>query len=182
MITDYLSPNNIQQVSDDFFYTIPWNDLDSSTSSSAFATTSKPLYTISGLWMERFRSKTNQIWMTNYQIPILSNNIIGIELQVNIQRVARIQDLVIQLTLNGELIGLNYGVDMTTQYAHLHNIDLIGDHHVYGGPNDLWGTDLTINDISNSSFGAVVSFQSNETIPHNDLAYINQIALRIHFG
>jgi len=182
MNTDFISANTVQQVSDNFYYTIPWNDVTSSTSNDAYAVSSDTLYTIPGLWMERFRSKTNQIWMTDYQIPLLSETIVGIELRVNIKRSARIQDLTIQLTLNGNLIGLNYGVDMTTQYAYQHNLPVIGDYNVYGGPTDMWGTTLTTTDITDPTFGAVVAFQSNETLPHRDLAYINQLALRIHFG
>lgn len=182
MITDFISANTVDQVSDNVYYTIPWNDINLSTSNDAYAVSSNTLYTISGLWMERFRSKTNQLWTTNYQIPSLSNTIIGIELRVNIKRSARIQDLTIQLTLNGELIGLNYGVYMTTQYAYQHNLPLIDDFNIYGGPTDMWGTTLTPTEITDPTFGAVIAFQSNETLPHRDLAYLNQIALRIHFG
>ena len=84
MITDFISANTVDQVSDNVYYTIPWNDINLSTSNDAYAVSSNTLYTISGLWMERFRSKTNQLWTTNYQIPSLSNTIIGIELRVNI--------------------------------------------------------------------------------------------------
>ena len=182
MITSFISAETVEQVSDNFYYTIPWNDIDNSTSTDTFSVSSDTLYTISGLWMERFRSKTNQIWTTNYQIPLLSSIITGIELRINIRRAARIQDLVIQLTLNGELIGLNYGVDMTTQFAYLHNLPIIGDYHEYGGPSDMWGTDLNTVDLVNATFGAVLSFQSNEILPHRDLAYLNQIALRVHFA
>ena len=182
MKTDFLPPSTIEQITDDINSTIPWKNLSLSTSLESYAVSESTLYTISGLWMERFRSKTSQIWTTNYQILVLSNTLTGIELRVNVLRSARIQDLIIQLTLNGELIGINYAVDMTTQYAYQHNIPLVGDYNIYGGNLDLWGTELTTQDIQNNTFGAVVSFQSNETLPHRDLVYINQLAIRAHFG
>ena len=153
MKTDFLPPSTIEQITDDINSTIPWKNLSLSTSLESYAVSESTLYTISGLWMERFRSKTSQIWTTNYQIPVLSNTLTGIELRVNVLRSARIQDLIIQLTLNGELIGINYAVDMTTQYAYQHNIPLVGDYNIYGGNLDLWGTELTTQDIQNKITG-----------------------------
>jgi hypothetical protein len=181
MITNFISPTNIQQIPDTEFVTIPWVNLPYCIGKNSLAMTDQPLYTISGLWMERFRSKTNQIWTTGYNIPRLPNDITGISLRVNINRAARIRDLIIQLTLGGELIGQNYAFEMTNEYAYMHNIPLVGDYNVYGGSADMWGTELTAMDVADPSFGAALSFQSNETLPHRDLAYINQIAIQVNY-
>ena len=85
------------------------------------------------------------------------------------------------MTLGGELIGNNYAVDISTQYAYMHNIPLIAECNIYGGENDLWGTDLTSANLLDPTFGAVLSFQSNEMLPHRDLAYINQIAIQVNY-
>jgi len=55
------------------------------------------------------------------------------------------------------------------------------DVSIYGSTDDLWGTNLTINDIQDPSFGVVVSLQSHPTIPHRDIGYIDQISLRVSF-
>ena len=48
---------------------IDWNFNSSSISVSAVAISKNPLYTISGIWMEKFLSNTSQLWCTGYNIP-----------------------------------------------------------------------------------------------------------------
>ena len=182
MQTNFTFAANITQVSDDEFYTIPINNLNLVTSSESYAESKDPLYTISGLWMERFRSKTNQIWTTNYAFSDVIGTITGIEVQINIKRNARIEDLVIQLTLHGKLIGDNRAIQQTSQESFMSGIAQPTDFFVYGGPNDMWGTLLTVGDINDPSFGVVISFQSNETLPHRDLVYINQLGMRVIYS
>lgn len=131
-----------------------------------------------------------QIAITGYstQVPGLTQ-VAGIELALNVQRAGRIQDLKIKLVLNGVEIAnsnnlastinpvqtdMNTG-DFTTPQ------DPVGDFSIYGGPADLWGTALTASDVADPTFGVVVSFQSNATYPHRDLAYLSQVALRITY-
>ena len=156
-------------------------------SESSRAMTNKPLYTISGLWMEQFRSVTDQLWCTNLQIPDLERPVLGIEFSLSCLRQARIQDSIIQLTLNNELIGNNYASTVNPVQSDMYTGDLtaptpLGDYNIYGSSSDTWGTTLTSANLSDPTFGIVISFSSNHVYPHKDLAYINQIGIRITYG
>jgi len=155
----------------------------------SYATSSKPLYTISGIWMEKFLSNTSQLWCTGYKFPNTGKPVTGIELQLNIQRSARIQDLLIQLTLNGQLIGDNYASGVNVVQSDMYTGDFtiplhpVGDLNVYGSSTDLWGTTgLTSADIANPTFGVAVSFSSNPIYPHRDICYLDQASLRITYA
>ena len=69
--TAFLTPGTVTQVTDD--NGIAWSHILGSVgrdpTGSQYTITSKELYTISGLWQERFASKTNQLWFTNFPIP-----------------------------------------------------------------------------------------------------------------
>jgi len=131
---------------------------------------------------------------TNYSPAVPSTvsyipTILGIECQINVQRAARIEDLIIQLTLNGTLIGDNYASTINPVQSDMYTGDFttplnpVGDYNIYGSPADLWGTTgLTASDLANSTFGIVVSFKSNAIYPHRDLVYVSQVGLRITYG
>jgi hypothetical protein len=132
-----------------------------------------------------------RIALTGYstRVPGLTQ-VAGIELALNVQRAGRIQDLKIKLVLNGvEIVNSNnlastinpVQTDMNTGDFTTPQ-DPVGDFHIYGSPADLWGTALTASDVADPTFGVVVSFQSNATYPHRDLAYLNQVALRITYA
>ena len=183
MQTNFIIPQTITQVNDDTIPTIPWLNIENASSSVFYATSSAPLYCISGLWQERFRSKTSQIVATNFNIPLLTNNVLtGVEVQAFVKRKARIEDLTIQLTLNGELIGDNKADMISSQQAYQENIQQAGDYYVYGNATDLWNSNLTAADLQNSTFGVVIAYQSNIQIPHSDTVYFNQLAIRISFA
>ena len=178
-------PNEILPGND----SIDWNFNPNIISPNAIAVTKKPLHTISGIWMEKFLSNTSQLWLTGFHIPNLSGTVIGIEFQLNILRSARIEDLIIQLTLNGELIGDNCAStvnpvqsDMYTG-ALLEPVNPVGDYNIYGSPVDLWGTNgLTPTNLADPTFGIVISFKSNVIYPHTDMAYVDQVGLRITYA
>jgi hypothetical protein len=182
-ITQVNVPNEITGIP-----SIDWNFNPNVIADSSEAVTKAGLYTMSGLWMEKFLSNTSQLWCTGYNIPNTNNPVVGIEFQLNIQRAARIEDLMIQLTLNGELIGDNYASMINPVQSDMYTGDNtvptpVGDLHIYGGPADLWGTiDLTAANIADPTFGIVVSFRSNAIYPHRDLAYLSQVALRITYA
>jgi hypothetical protein len=168
---------------------IDWITKGNTIVENNYAVSSKPLYTISGLRMEKFLSNTSQLWCTNYKIPNVTRTITGIELQLNIQRAGRIEDLVIQLTLNGQLIGDNYASTINPVQSSMYTGDIpnlplpVGNTHIYGGPTDLWNTTgLTAANIADATFGVVVSFKSNQIYPHKDIAYLDQTALRITYA
>lgn len=209
--TNYLSPTNIQQVATDDT-TIEWQSLHNIIDKGSYASIITPLHTISGLWQERYRTHTNQIWTTGYDIigtklitqagdmittennvqlildSATTHTLVGIELSLSTQRLSRVEDLVIQLCLNGALIGLNYALDVPPDIANMYTSDNgivltpAGNYEVYGGEFDMWGTTLTIADLTNPTFGIVVSFQSHPTIPHRDIASVDQIALRVYYN
>jgi hypothetical protein len=62
-------------------------------------------------------------------------------------------------------------------------LPIIGDSNIYGSSTNLWGTTgLTSTNVSDPSFGIIISFRSNQVYPHRDIAQINQIALGITYG
>ena len=190
--TAFLFPTTVNQVSIPNEITgipsIDWQGLEYISNTGSYAVTKKPLYTISGLWMEKFLSNTSQIWLTGFSIPNNNSTLTGIEFQLNIQRAARIEDLIIQLTLNGELIGENQASWVNPVQSNMYTGDFteplnpVGDYNVYGGPTNLWGTALTSTDITDPTFGVVISFKSNTTYPHSDIAYVDQVAVRTTYA
>ena len=174
---------------------IDWTGLENITSQSSYATTVKPLYTISGLWMEKFLSNTSILYLTGFNFPNTHQTVSGIELRLNVLRSARIEDLVIQLTdggldLNGMpiIIGENVASTVNPVQSDMYTgevtvpLNPVGDFNIYGGPTDLWGATLSSADIASPTFGIVISFKSNIIYPHSDLAYVNQVALRITYS
>jgi hypothetical protein len=190
--TPFHTPHTIDQVTIPNEITgypsIDWNNLQSITDTGSYAVTQRPLYTISGLWMEKFLSNTSQIWMTEFNFPIYDGTLIGIEFQLRIQRASRIEDLLIQLTLGGDLIGDNMASVINPVQSNMYTGDFteplypVGDYNIYGGPENLWGTQLSNEDIMDPTFGIVISFKSNTTYPHSDLAYVDQVALRATYA
>jgi len=169
---------------------IDWKFNPTALVPNVYAVSNKPLYTISGIWMEKYLSNTSQLWCTGYNIPSTGKKILGIELILDMQRNARIEDLIIQLTLGGQLIGNNYASTINPVQSSMYTgggpSDVypvpVGDYNVYGGSLDLWGTALTSANVADPTFGIVVSFKSNAIYPHRDLAYIDQAGLRITYA
>jgi hypothetical protein len=191
-IRTFQNPTNITQVTIPNEITgipsIDWNFNSTAIAPGAYATSTKPLYTISGLWMEKFLSNTSQLWLTNYKFTDPGRTVVGIELQLNVLRAARIEDLLIQLTLGGNLIGNNLAStvnpvqsDMYTG-ALLEPLHPVGDLSIYGSSTDLWGTTLSSADVADPTFGVVVSFKSNVIYPHRDTVYLDQASLRITYA
>jgi hypothetical protein len=184
-------PTQITQVSSTNNITgrpsIDWNFDSSTVSPDNPAYTLGTLYTMSGFWQEKFFSQTSELVCTNFNFQNLGT-VTGIELELTVQRVARIQDLVIQLTLNGELIGDNMASIINPVQADMYTSDTtvpltpINDFNIYGGPTNMWGTTLTAEDIMDPSFGVILSFRSNVIYPHNDTVYLDQVALRITYA
>jgi len=190
--TPFYSPRSVEQVAvmNEVTHTpsIDWDDLEFIIGKNSFARSKKPLYTISGFWMEKFLSNTSQIVLTDFNFPSTNRTVTGIEFQLGIQRASRIEDLQIQLTLGGDLIGDNLASHVNPVQSDMYTGDYttplnpVGDYHIYGGTGNMWGTELTAPDISNPTFGIVIAFKSNQIYPHRDLAYVNQVALRITYA
>ena len=167
------------------YNSIAWNHENSINTISA-AYTESALHTISGMWFEKFLSYTNQLWCTGFNIPVTTDQIAGVELIIEVQRAARIQDSVIQLTYQGQLIGENYAIlaPIITDVNTGNTISPIQtpDLHVYGSPTDLWGVSITPEMMADPSFGVVVAFGSNPMMPHRDIPYLSQVALQITYA
>jgi hypothetical protein len=170
---------------------IDWVTKNNTILENNYAYSKKPLYTVSGLWMEKFLSNTSQLWCTGYKIPNSGQKVTGIEFLLNVKRAARIEDLVIQLTLNGELIGDNRASTINPVQSSMYtgggpnDVPLVpvGDNYIYGSSSDLWGTaGLTSSNIADATFGVVVSFKSNIIYPHSDTAYLDQASIRVTYA
>jgi len=167
---------------------IDWN-YNGSISENNYAVTQLPLHTISGLWMERFLSNTSQLWCVNLGIPNNNQTVTGIEFNLVMERYARIEDLLIQLTLGGNLIGDNRAstinpvpVDIYTGSDYGVLMEPPGNNYTYGSSSDLWGTAFTSANVADPTFGIAVSFRSNPAFPHRDLAYLYQLGIRITYA
>ena len=165
---------------------IDWN-YNGSISENNYAVTQQPLHTISGLWMERFLTNTSQLWCVNLNIPNNNSTVQGVEFNLVMERYTRVEDLLIQLTLGGVLIGENKASTINPVPADIYTgddygviMDPPGNNYTYGSSTDLWGTSgLTAANVSDPTFGIVVSFKSNPAFPHRDLAYLYQLGIRI---
>ena len=192
MTTQFYTPTTIQEVTptDDYLMQpiIGWKH-NGTISDNNYAVTNQSLYTISGLWMEKYLSHTSELWCTGLNIPDTEQQVVGIEFLLLMHRFSRIEDLRIQLTLNGEAIGDNMASPVNPVQSNMYTgensplLPIVGDTNIYGSTNELWGTtDLTSANVADSSFGIIISFRSNQVYPHRDIAQINQIALGITYG
>jgi hypothetical protein len=167
---------------------IPWKNLQYLHGESNYATSNGPLYTISGFWQEKFYTETDQLVTTGYGFEDTGAQVLGIEALVSVRRVSRVQDLVIQLTLNGELVGDNLASAINPVQSNMYTGELdipptpIGDINIYGSASELWGREWASAEIADPSFGIAVSFKSNQIVPHRDLVYFDQVALRITYA
>ena len=170
--TAFLTPGTVTQVTDD--NGIAWLNVLGSVgrdpTGAQYAITSKELHTISGLWQERFASKTNQLWFTNFPFAVSGTTLYGVEVQFNSIRANRVQDYIVQLVLNGALVGDNIADPSTDNVK------------TYGSSTNLWNSGVTLTDMSNPTFGVAISLRSNVLTPHSDLGYLDQARMRITYG
>lgn len=96
----------------------------------------------------------------------VTGTVTGIQAQLDIQRVARIQDHVVQLWYHGA-VGVNRAVDSAEDVQH------------YGDAHDLWATDQPI-DFNSTAFGIVVDLQPHHAIPSSTPAIIASVQLRLY--
>jgi hypothetical protein len=112
---------------------------------------------------------------TNYAPAVPSTvsyvpTILGIEVKFNSLRVNRVQDYIVQLVLNGALVGDNIADPITDNLK------------TYGSPTNLWNSSIALTDVSNATFGVAISLRSNVLTPHSDLGYLDQVRMRITYG
>lgn len=94
-----------------------------------------------------YRSNKANFNNFGFNVP-LNATIVGIEAAI-LQRVSSpgggIHDSILTLGLNGSALGIN-------KASALNWFDTLNTQ-TYGGPNDLWGTTLTPNDVNDATFG-----------------------------
>jgi hypothetical protein len=72
--------------------------------------------------------------------------------------------------LNGAVVGDNIAEPSTDNLK------------TYGSSTNLWNSNITFANISNSTFGVAISLRSNVVTPHKDLGYLDQVRMRITYG
>lgn len=90
----------------------------------------------------------------------------GIELELEITRLARVQDKTIQIWSQGAPRGRN-----------LANLSA-GDIAVYGGSGDLWNTENL--DVTDPGFGFLIDLQPHTEYPSSNLVYLRRVLLRLY--
>jgi hypothetical protein len=169
---------------------IDWTIKNNTITENNYAISSKPLYTISGVWMEKFLSNTSELYCTGYNFSNTGNTVVAVELALNIQRAGRIQDLKIKLVLNGAEIANSNNLASTINpvQSNMYTGDNstvptpLGNYNIYGGSLSTWGVSLTSAQVADPTFGVVISFHSNQIYPHTDLVYLSQAALRVTYA
>jgi hypothetical protein len=174
MTTEWTLPNTVTQYAEQGGEDghISWLEVDNFNSLKSFdgksVRTSRDLIHIAREPRRDITEKTYYLKITNFNFVGLPQTLNGIELKISMNRVGRITDDTVQLCLNDDLIGLNQ--------ASL-DLSLI---KIYGSETDKWGTNLTMQDIQNSSFGIVLRFQSHPNWPHKSTPLVDSVELRIH--
>lgn len=90
----------------------------------------------------------------------------GIELELEITRLSRVQDKTIQIWSQGAVRGRN-----------LANLSA-GDIAVYGGSGDLWNTENL--DVTDPGFGFLIDLQPHTEYPSSNLVYLRRVLLRLY--
>jgi hypothetical protein len=187
ILTNVTIPNEITG-----YPSIDWTTSNNTITENNYAISSKPLHTISGLWMEKFLSNTSELYCTGYNFSNTGNTVVSVELALNIQRASRIQDLKIKLILNGVEIANSNNLASTINpvQSNMYTGDSpnaivpipLGNYNIYGGSLSTWGVSLTSAQVADPTFGVVISFHSNQIYPHTDLVYLSQAALRVTYA
>lgn len=127
----------------------------------------KQLYHISRSPKTDLTNHTYFLRATGFKFINLPPSLSGIEVMINARRAGRIMDHTVQLCKNGELVGENLASM---------NID---PEKTYGGPEVLWGTNLTLADID-ENFGIILRFKAHPKWPHRDSIFIDGLKMRLY--
>lgn len=173
MSTYWTYPNKVSQSVEEGAQEVhvPWSDLDVVSiilNDKVSLSTSGSLYHIARSPKHDILSKTFYLKLTDFKFQDAPATLSGIELRIDANRRGRIMDETVQLLLDDQIIGENKAsTDITP-------------NNLYGSPTDKWDTNLTMEQISKSSFGVVLRFKSHPKWPHKDPILINRVELRIH--
>lgn len=128
---------------------------------------SKPLLHIARQPKNDIKMKTWYVKATNFNFQNLPEVINGIKFRFTVDRVGRVFDETIQLTVNDEPVGEN----KCSQ-----SVDAV---QTYGGENDVWEVENLSNIINDPSFGIVVRLKSHPHWPHKSTPILRSLELQI---
>lgn len=172
-------PHHVELESEDPEREISWNSTPSRDVNSLLEqkwSTVRSLKHIANPASGNIRERTYSLICTDFQMDFLPDNITGLELKINAQRNGRIADEIIQLTYQGQAIGINNFVYLTDSEGHLK----ITNETFYGGPNDLWGAELTTEMLQDPTFGVILKFQSHPYYPHSVGMILDSVSLTVY--
>lgn len=174
MTTSWTLPNTISQYSEEGAEQahVDWDNSDNfnqlKNSDNRFLQSNRALEHIARSPKADLKNKTYFLKITNFTFNQLPSSLSGIEVRIKARRYGRATDDTIQLVKNDTVIGDNK--------ASLS----IHPEKLYGGVSDLWGTNLTISDITDSTFGILIRFKSHPDWPHKDPILVDSVEMRIH--
>ena len=111
------------------------------------------------------RQEANSLVFRNFGFDNVGD-VAAVELRLNVDRLARIQDRTIQLYYNGA-VGRNLADPLSE------------NQQVYGG--DLWGLTEPLA-WTNSEFGVIIDLQPHQSYPSSNPVVIRSVELRLRLG
>ena len=160
--TKFYSPSAVRQLESDEIRMLAYGTQGITAFQSVF-----PVKSISTSFGTFTREESNSLVFTGFGMPAVVP--LGIEVRLVTQRLARIQDKVIQLWDGTQTIGENK-----------QNLEAENDQ-LYGGDFDRWGLKSDYNiPTSSSDFGVVVDLQPHTEIPCSDTVYIRSVSMRLY--
>lgn len=100
-----------------------------------------------------------------------AGSVAGIELRLQVRRLARIQDKTVQLWNGSKTIGEN-----------LQNLQA-EDDTIYGAENDRWGVPRDYSfPLDSADFGVVIDLQPHTEIPCADTVILRSVRMRVYYS
>jgi hypothetical protein len=93
--------------------------------------------------------------------------VIGVEVQLSVDRLSRIQDQIVQLW-TGSAVGRNLADPMAE------------DRWVYTGDLARWRVDTLA--VDNENFGVLIDLQAHKQYPSKNMIYVRDVKIRVNFG
>lgn len=111
--------------------------------------------------------EANSLVFRDYGFELGAGTVVGIEIQLSVTRLSRIQDRLIQLYTGSEAVGANLADDTA------------GDVQVYGGALARWQVDGIVLDYTSPQFGCVIDLGPHQRYPSNNTITIHSVAMRL---
>jgi hypothetical protein len=161
--TKWHTPKKVKSIaSDEIEFTDGDDVLDSTSNIASMA----PVKGVSTSYGELVTLESQSLVFTDFGFDVDNDKVTGIEVELHVTRLARIQDRVVQLWKNNKAAGINK--------ADLDAADIWS----YGGSNDIWKTQR--NNFNNSGFGLLLDFQPHTRYPSSNTVYLRRVRMRLH--